>query len=204
MTKLKTFATLILTVILIAFICTGATVVPAPADEFSIHNKTAAEEVLSSTDTEDPSISIDGIAESFNEYLKGKYGEEYALYYNRIIEQWGSIEAYLLAFGNKLPEERQNSWQKFVGWLSDYAPVWAVPLALVIVIVLAVVARKQFKKIIEKVVDERIAPIIKELNSQSKASVSMIHSQKKLLGNNAKFSETVAELETAEKELKNE
>ncbi len=202
MTKIKRAFTLILITMLIAFICMGSTVAPRNAEALPERNTAVNEKVLLSEE-ENPSTGIEEIAEAFNGYLKSKYGDDYEFYYNHIIEQWGSIETYLLAFGGKLPERHKNSWQKFVGWLGDYASVWAPALALITLIVLSIIVKMQFKKILEKAVEKKIAPIIRELNAQSKASVSVIHAQQKILGN-TKFSETVAELEAAEKELKNE
>lgn len=149
--------------------------------------------------------NIKDLVNKFTEFMKAQYGDNYEYYYDRIIENWGSVEAYLLSFGEKLPEEQKNDWDIFVTWLGDYAPVWAPPLAVVVVIIVAVLGKKQFEKILEKVASKMVTPIIKELNLQSKAQVSTIHSQKVLLGNNPKFAATVAELETSERELtKNE
>ena len=170
---------------------------------------TAYEGETNTQETIDPNISLnegdlEGLADSFTEYLKIKYGTDYEFYYNQIIEQWGSIEGYLLSFGSKLPEEYQSSWDRFVEWLGKYATVWAPPLAILIVILVAVIGKKAFNKIIEKVVNIKMIPIVQELKAQSKATVSILHAQKALLGNSERFSTTVQELENSEKELKDE
>lgn len=158
--------------------------------------------------TEETETDIDCIAEQFVNYLKDKYGADYQLYYNDIIEQWGSIEGYLLAFGNKLPEQYQTGWDKFVGWLKEYSVIWAPVLAVVILIIAVIVGKKKFKKIkewftalVEKLVNKRLAPIEKELNLQSNAIISQMRAQKALMGTADKFSDNVKELEEAEKEL---
>ena len=147
---------------------------------------------------------LEGLADSFKAYLKAKYGTDYEFYYNQIIEQWGSVEGYLLSFGTKLPEQYQSGWDKFVGWLGKYATVWAPTLAILIVILVAVIGKKAFNKLIEKVVNTKLKPIVQELNAQSKATISILQAQKVLLGNGEKFLNTVKELENSEKELKNE
>lgn len=139
---------------------------------------------------------IQKLVDSFVAYLKDKYGEDYELYYNRIIEEWGSVEAYLLSLGENLPEDYQNGWEKFVGWLGEYASVWAPALAVVLVIVAALFGKKLV---------HRIAELFKKLfqgsNQQSAALIAVIHAQKALMGTNEKFSENVKELEEAEKRL---
>ncbi|MDE6597604.1 MAG: hypothetical protein K2K60_03085 [Clostridia bacterium] len=194
MTKIKiAFITLIAAMLLI-FTGIGATVTYA---------ETEIMPPAEITETVEES-NIDEIAASFTEYLKARYGEEYETYYNAIIEKWGSIEGYLLAFGDKLPEEHRNGWQKFVGWLSEYSSVWAPALAVVILIIIAVIGKKIFNKTLDRIVKLKVAPIVSELNLQSNATVAMIHAQKALLGNNERFTESVEELTVAEKELENE
>ena len=139
---------------------------------------------------------IQKLVDSFVAYLKDKYGEDYELYYNRIIEEWGSVEAYLLSLGENLPEEYKNGWEKFVAWLGEYASVWAPALAVVLVIIAALFGKKLV---------HRIAELFKKLfqgsNQQSSALIAVIRAQKALMGTNEKFSENVKELEEAEKRL---
>lgn len=200
MTKFKIAMTIILSILLITLSCGGVCLAFADTEN----------DVQTSTqETIDPNISLnesdlEGLADSFTEYLKAKYGADYEFYYNQIIEQWGSIEGYLLSFGSKLPEDYQSGWNIFVGWLRDYWPVWASPLALILVTVIAVVGKKTLNKIIEKIVNVKLMPIAKEMNAQSTALISLSRGQRALLGNNEKFAGTVKELEDCEKELKNE
>lgn len=200
MTKLKTAILIILAAILVALNVGG--VICAFADTADdVQNNT--QEVI------DPDISsnesgLEGLAEKFTAYLKDKYGADYEYYYNQIIEKWGSVEGYLLSFGNRLPEEYQSGWDKFVGWLGDYAPVWAVPLAIILVIIVAIVGKKTSNKIVEKVVNAKVNPIVQELNKQSAALITIMHAQKALLPKNEQFTNTSSELEESEKGLKNE
>ncbi len=197
MNKLKLAFTVIVSAIII-FLGAGA--------GFAVNAETQTETLppVETEETETPENGIDEIAAQFVEYLKSRYGAEYELYYNAITEQWGSIEGYLLAFGDRLPEEQQTGWDKFVGWLTEYAPVWAAPLAVVLLIIITVVGKKTFNKIVDRIVNTKLSPVIKELNLQSNATVSLIRAQKALLGKNERFADTVEELTAAEKELKNE
>lgn len=196
MTKIKTALVTLLAAMLLIIICTGA-MVKTNASAETVPPEQAVE-------TETAENGIDEIALQFIEYLKTRYGSDYELYYNAIIDQWGSVEGYLLAFGDKLPEEHKTGWDKFVGWLGDYAPVWAAPLAVALLIIIAVVGKKTFNKIVDRIVNAKLSPVVNELNLQSNATVSLIHAQKALLGNNERFADTVEELTVAEKELKNE
>lgn len=205
MIKLKKVFLALLAAALLIFICTGA-VLPVSAD-------TAGEAVISEEQTVNTDLSgeyggLEAAAESFLQYLKDKYGEDYEFYYNQIIERWGSVEAYLLSLGEKLPEEYKSGWDKFVGWLGEYSVIWAPALAAALVVVAAVIGKKQFNKIFEKVVNAKLEPINKELNLQSNATAALMRAQRAFLGNNKTLlenngglSEAVKELESAEEEL---
>lgn len=200
MTKIKKVILALLAAALLIFICTGA-VLPVSAD-------TAEETVTAEEQTVAPDISggygdLQTVSESFLQYLKDKYGEDYEFYYSQIIERWGSVEAYLLSLGEMLPEEYKSGWDKFVSWLGEYSVIWAPALAVVLVIIVAVIGKKSFNKLVDRIVNGKLAPVIKELNSQSAATVSIMRAQRALLGNNERFAENVKELESAEDELKN-
>lgn len=161
------------------------------------------EEVIEDEEPSDGPLNIEGVADGFMAYLKERYGEDYQYYYNKIIENWGSVEAYLLSFGEKLPEEKRTDWENFVSWLNEYAAVWAVPLAVAIIITIALVGKKQFNAIVDRIVNSKLSPIVAELNKQSAATVSIMHAQKALLGSGERFADSVKELDESEKELKN-
>lgn len=194
MTKIKKLIIVLLAATVLCFLCAGA-VIPA----FAETEPPATEETESTAGD-----SLEGLAAQFTEYLKGKYGGDYEYYYNQIIDNWGSVEGYLLSFGGKLPEEYRSGWDKFVSWLGEYAPVWATPLAIIIVITVAVVGKKFFRKLVEKTVNAKLSPIVDELNLQSNGIVSLSRGQRALLGNNEKFAENVKELEESERGLKGE
>lgn len=203
MTKIKTLIITLLIATVLAFVCAGSAVVAfADAGE---GNEVATEELPENTVAPDIShdeSSLNTLVVQFTEYLKTKYGADYEFYYNNIIEQWGSIEAYLLSFGEKLPEQHRSGWQKFIGWLTEYSPVWAPAFAVILVILGGVIGKKQLNKIIERLVNAKLNPVVRELNLQSNATSAMLNAQKALLGGNERFTQTVAEIEKAEKELK--
>lgn len=211
MTKIKTLLITLLIATVLVFMFAG-TALCAFAD--SPDNATEPHAPMQTEDTTeppknavDPDISTDethltALTAQFIEYLKAQYGADYEFYYNNIIEQWGSIEAYLLSFGEKLPEEHRSGWQKFVGWLTEYSPVWAPVFAVILVIFGGVIGKKQLNKLVERLVNSKLSPLVRELNLQSNATVAMLNAQKALLGGNERFTETVAEIDKAERELK--
>lgn len=199
MTIIKRAFAIILATVLLLFITAGGSLV-AFAEESP---ETSESPVIVQTETE-----ITDVAEQFKNYLKDKYGSEYDYYYSAIIQQWGSIESYLLAFGNKLPEEAQSGWDKFVGWLREYAVIWVPILAVIAVIVAVILGKSKIKKLkewlaelVKKFVNKRFTAIENELNLQSKAIAATLHSQKALLGSSEKYADNVKELEAADKEL---
>ncbi len=81
--------------------------------------------------------------------------------------------------------------------------MWAPALAVAVIIIVALIGKKQFDALVIRIVNAKLKPIVNELNVQSKATVSLIHSQKALLGTNSKFTDTVKELDESEKEITN-
>lgn len=210
MTKIKTLIVTLLAATLLVFMCAGGAFY-ALADDGEATEPPAQQQTEDTTEPPknavDPDISTDEsslntLIVQFTEYLKTKYGADYEFYYNNIIEQWGSIEAYLLSFGEKLPEEHRSGWQKFIGWLTEYSPVWAPVFAVILVIFGGVIGKKQLNKLVERLVNSKLSPLVRELNLQSNATAAMLNAQKALLGGNERFVETVAEIDKAEKELK--
>ncbi len=202
MIKIKSLFLALIVATIMLFLCVGS--VFAYADE-SVQTGESQQEEIGSTQVEDvqDGVNIEQMAAQFTDFLKEKYGEDYEFYYNQIISNWGSVEAYLLSFGTKLPEEYKSSWESFVEWMGKYAAIWAPPLAILIVIIVAIVGKKKFNEIVERIVKAKIYPIENELNAQSKATVAMMRSQRALLGSADKFTDNVKELTESEKELTN-
>lgn len=196
MTKIKTAFLLIIAATLIVFLLLGATV-----NVYADVSEPPATEQKEPAEDEEKEIAL---VTQFTEYLKQKYGADYTYYYDRIISEWGSVEAYLVSLGENIPEEYQSAWQKFVKGLGDNAPFWAPVLAVVIVVIVTLLGKKQFNKIVERIVNGKLSPVANELNLQSKAMSANSRALRNLLGNNEKFKDTVRELEAVEKELNDE
>ena len=144
---------------------------------------------------------IGEISDGFVNFLKEQYGEDYEYYYDKIIENWGSVEAYLLSFGERLPDEHKTAWQYFVGWLSEYSTVWAPAFAVIALIIAAVIGKRQFKRIVKECVDKKVAPIISELNKQSKGIAALSAGTRALLPKSERFAESAEQLDSSAKEL---
>lgn len=208
MTKIKTLLiTLLIATVLVFMLAGSALSAFADNADNAVEPPAPVQTEEPPENTVNPDISsfesdFDALVLNFTEYLKAKYGEDYRYYYDRIIEQWGSIEAYLLSFGEKLPEEHRSGWQKFIGWLTEYSPVWAPVFAVILVISGGVIGKKQLNKLVERLVNSKLNPVVHELNLQSNATAAMLNAQKALLAGNERFTETVAEIDKAERELK--
>ena len=153
------------------------------------------------TEEEQGKSETEELVDRFIENLKAKYGEDYEYYLNAILEQWGSVEAYLLAQTDNLPDEFQTGYTDFIYWLGKYAPVWAPIMAVVLVIVGYIVGKKALNKMLARLVDARVSPIQNELNKQSEAQAAQLKATRALLGTNEKFAEERKTAEAAEKKL---
>ena len=143
----------------------------------------------------------DGLVARFIDALQEKYGDDYEFYLNAILEQWGSVEAYLLSLTDELPEEFQAGYSDFISWLGEYASIWAPCLAVALVIVILIIGRKALNTVLNRIVEARIKPIQEELNKQSAAQAAQLKATRALLGTNEKFAEERDAAEAAEKDL---
>lgn len=174
---------------------------PQIDDNEATEPPTTEEPTQEDTDT-DTAFDMAALVDKFTQYLKDKYGAEYDAIYNGIIEQWGSIEAYLLQFGKEyIPEEYNAGWNAFIEWLSVNAPIWAPALALACIIFIAVFGKKAFNKIVQKIVDTKVNVLSDELNKQSAALSAQMKALKMIMPTNEKCAAAVQELEEKEKEL---
>ena len=178
-----------------------------PQDEPQIDDNEATEPPTTEEPTEedtdtDTAFDMAALVDKFTAYLKDKYGAEYETIYNGIIEQWGSIEAYLVQFGEEyIPEEYNAGWNAFIEWLSVNAPIWAPALAVACIIFIVVFGKKAFNKIVQKIVDAKVNLLSDELNKQSVALSAQMKALKMIMPTNEKCAAAVQELEEKEKEL---
>lgn len=237
MNKIKKFA---LAALAAAFIfCGGAALSPAAAfaseipEEVtqSVEELPAESENTGEIDTEPPETDNGGqtgtdggqdsqsFVEGFIELLKDRYGADYEYYYNLIIEQWGSIENYLLQFGEEnLTPEQNDVFKQVITALGETSVIWAPSLAIICLIVALIWGKKKFEGIIGKFVKGYIdktqddSTAIQstqeaqnaELNRQSKALAATMKGVQALLGSADKFAEQRGEIEEAAKELSDE
>lgn len=203
---LKSQKLLLSLVLVAAVLCAVLSAFPlAYAEEFigETQNEpvTGTQTPENATGEETPDDGVTGLVDRFIENLKAKYGEDYEYYLNAILEQWGSVEAYLLSLTDNLPDEFQAGYTDFIGWLGEYAPVWAPCLAVALIIIGFIVGKKALNRILNKIVEARIKPIQEELNKQSEAQAAQLKATRALLGTNEKFAEERKAAETAEKKL---
>lgn len=159
------------------------------------------EEPQEPVDEEQGKSETEELVDRFIANLKAKYGEDYDYYLNAILEQWGSVEAYLLSLTDNLPDEFQAGYADFISWLGKYSSVWAPCLAIALVIVGVIVGKKALNTILTRIVETRIKPIQDELNKQSEAQAAQLKATRALLGANEKFAEERKAAEVAEKNL---
>lgn len=153
----------------------------------------------------------EGLAVDFVEWLKSEYGEDYEYYYNLIIEKWGSIEAYLLQFGEEnLTPEQYEWWNEAISLIGQYSFIWAPVLAVILLVAALVIGKSMLAKIIDKAVNVRVEAIqntqsaqSEELNRQSVAICSLGNGLCGLLGTGEKFSAEREEIQKSTEELKN-
>lgn len=84
-------------------------------------------------------VSESGLAEEFIQTLRDRYGEQWETYYNAILDEWGTVEAFLLsAMPDGAPDVAKNGWNKFIDWTREnwviIAAVGAVVLTVIVVL----------------------------------------------------------------------
>lgn len=174
---------------------------PQIDDNEATEPPTTEEPTEEDTDT-DTAFDMAALVEKFTAYLKDKYGAEYEQIYNGIIEQWGSIEAYLVQFGEEyIPEEFNAGWNDFLKIAGETSPVWATILAIIGVIILVIVGKKAFNAIVKKIVDAKVSVLSAELNKQSAAISAQMKALKTIMPTTEKGAAAVQELDEKEKEL---
>lgn len=151
-----------------------------------------------------PAEGAQGVAESVQEYLKAIYGDDYEKYYNQIIENWGSVEKYLLSASENLPAEYRYKAAELLTTVNAYIGVGADAVLLLCVGVYIIYRAKKNKKI------NADLKTLKACSNQTQtAQLALIQSQKaqsaslqKLLPGE-RFEAEIAELIESDKALDN-
>lgn len=209
MSKLKKFSKLLLIVSLILcgmigiLFMGGAALAEAAetpvTDEIGGENDKADEK-----GDNDLQVLVDG----FLAGLKEKYGDKYETYYNTILEEWGSVEAYLLSLAENgtIPDVAADGWTKFVKWLGEYAPIWGSVLAVTALIIVIMFGKKALKKVTGFVTNtgSKFKTLFAELNKMENVQIAQNRALEKLLGENQRYAEQRQDLEKTVEEIKDD
>ena len=101
------------------------------------------------TDT-DGSLTENGtetITDSVRAYLQAIYGNDYEKYYNKIIENWGSVEKFLLNASENLPDEYRYKATELLTTVNAYIGVGADAVLLLCVSAYIIYRARKNKKI---------------------------------------------------------
>lgn len=157
-----------------------------------------------STDT-DGSLTENGtetITDSVKAYLQAIYGDDYEKYYNQIVENWGSVEKFLLNASENLPDEYRYKATELLTTVNAWVGVGADAALLIFVGAYIIYRAKKNKKI-----HKDHETLLNGDNQIETAQLALIESQKaqsaalqKLLPGD-KFESEVAALAESDKAL---
>lgn len=136
--------------ILGAFFCSRQSVYAVFAEEAqnvseNAENQPAESEDVSGEQTDGP--ASDGVSDSVKQYLMSVYGAEWETHYNQIIEQWGSIEKYLLSASENLPDEYKYKAQELILSAGGYVPLIAYCLLIIGAMAISIYQRIKNKRL---------------------------------------------------------
>lgn len=153
---------------------------------------------------EETESDLNALVEGFLSRLRAKYGEDYERYYQAILADWGSVEAYLLSLVDEdIPDVAADGWRAFVKWLGEYSPVWGGILAVLCIIVVLAFGKKALGRIKDfvKMVLEKFRTLFTSVNKQYAVLKAQNDALMSLLGENPKFAEKRKALEEANGEI---
>jgi len=99
------------------------------------------------TEGQEEEVDNETIAANVKEYLQSIYGDDYETYYNQIIENWGSVEKYLLSASENLPEEHQYKVTELITKINTYIGVAADGVLLLCVGIYIICRARKNKKV---------------------------------------------------------
>lgn len=157
MKKLKTVLVVILVTVFtlaVCFVCSQITYA-ASADAIAaegIFDVNSEGEIAPTTpETPVPEQTPDNdrksITQSVQEYLKAIYGDDYEIYYNQIIDNWGSVEKFLLNASEILPEETKYKATELLSTINAYIGVGADAVLLLCIGIYIIYRAKKNKKV---------------------------------------------------------
>lgn len=150
--KLRTvlILALIMVFMLAGLFCFPQYVYAAPSSEQQIISENAENEPLEGTDGNDEQIdepTTGGVSESVKQYLISVYGDKWETYYNQIIEQWGSVEKYLLNASENLPDKYKYKAQELIISTGGYVPLIAYCILIIGGVAIVVYQHLKNKKV---------------------------------------------------------
>lgn len=135
---------------------------------------------------------MQALVNGFLAKLKERYGEDYEIYYNAILAEWGSVEAYLLSLmPSDVPDAVADGWKGFVNWLGEYSPIWGSALAVCLLLIVVLCGKKALSKISEWATGTggKFKTVFTSINKMYAAHLAESKALIKLLGENERFQE---------------
>lgn len=143
----------------------------------------AAEEPAQTTES--------GLAEEFIQTLKDRYGEQWETYYNAILDEWGTVEAFLLsAMPDGAPDVAKNGWNKFIDWTRENWVIIAAVGAVVLTVIVVLFGKKCVGLVVGffKKMFSLVGKLFSGVNLLYKNAKAQNDALLALMGNNPRFS----------------
>lgn len=132
-----------------------------------------------------------GLAEEFIQTLKDRYGEQWETYYNAILDEWGTVEAFLLsAMPDGAPDVAKNGWNKFIDWTRENWVIIAAVGAVVLTVIVVLFGKKCVGLIVGffKKMFSLVGKLFSGVNLLYKNAKAQNDALLALMGNNPRFS----------------
>lgn len=136
-------------------------------------------------------VSENGLAEEFIQTLKDRYGEQWETYYNAILDEWGTVEAFLLsAMPDGAPDVAKNGWNKFIDWTRENWVIIAAVGAVVLTVIVVLFGKKCVGLIVGffKKMFSLVGKLFSGVNLLYKNAKAQNDALLALMGNNPRFS----------------
>lgn len=171
----------------------------------------APTEPLVPEDEQTDENGLQALVESFLARLKAKYGDDYQIYYDAILSEWGSVEEYLLSLVTEdTPDAVADGWKSFVNWLGEYSPIWGSILAVAGVIIVLACGKSALKKVSGwatgntgkfRTLFTAINKLYAAQNAQSNALLKLLGEGERFNGEREALRESVEEIEKDDEKL---
>lgn len=136
-------------------------------------------------------VSESGLAEEFIQTLKDRYGEQWETYYNAILDEWGTVEAFLLsAMPDGAPDVAKNGWNKFIDWTRENWVIIAAVGAVVLTVIVVLFGKKCVGLIVGffRKMFSLVGKLFSGVNLLYKNAKAQNDALLALMGNNPRFS----------------